>query len=89
MPEDKCDICSAPAGHKCSACKQVSYCSKVHQKQDWKKHRSACRSFEVSVSLMGKWSALFFMHLQIQSVKLIIVFYILRLVVLYHFIISF
>lgn len=28
---------------RCSACKEVLYCSKQHQKQDWKVHRPSCR----------------------------------------------
>ncbi|XP_066994527.2 SET domain-containing protein SmydA-8 [Anabrus simplex] len=47
MSDNKCAICSAPAQHKCSACKLVSYCSKEHQKKDWKKHKEICRPFEV------------------------------------------
>ncbi|KAJ9579508.1 hypothetical protein L9F63_004827 [Diploptera punctata] len=57
MSDDvKCDVCSAPAAHKCSACKQVAYCSKEHQKEDWKKHKSACRPFEIRSSPeLGKY----------------------------------
>lgn len=57
MPDEaKCDVCSAPAAHKCSACKQVAYCSKGHQKEDWKKHKNVCRPFEVRSSPeLGKY----------------------------------
>ncbi|KAJ4433467.1 hypothetical protein ANN_15770 [Periplaneta americana] len=56
MPQETCDVCSAPAAHKCSACKQAAYCSKEHQKQDWKKHKDVCRPFEIRSSPeLGKY----------------------------------
>lgn len=42
-----CTVCSAPTTNKCSSCKSVSYCSKDHQKEDWKNHKDFCRPFEV------------------------------------------
>jgi hypothetical protein len=53
MSEDVCNVCSSPAAHRCSACKQVTYCSKDHQKQDWKNHKSSCIPFEVSLILLS------------------------------------
>ena len=32
---------------KCARCKRLAYCSKSCQKQDWKMHKSECRSAEV------------------------------------------
>jgi len=49
MPEDVCTVCSGPASNRCSACKQVSYCSREHQKQDWRNHKYSCRPFEASI----------------------------------------
>lgn len=30
---------------RCSHCKNVYYCTKAHQKQDWKRHKVACKKF--------------------------------------------
>jgi len=49
MPEDVCTVCSRSASNRCSACKQVSYCSREHQKQDWRNHKDSCRPFEASI----------------------------------------
>lgn len=43
-----CAICGKNAIHKCSACGNVYYCSKQHQKEDWRNHAKACKSFKVS-----------------------------------------
>ncbi|CAH1164666.1 unnamed protein product [Phyllotreta striolata] len=52
---EKCAECGAPSELKCSACKLASYCSKEHQKQHWKNHKTACRPFEIQVDpLIGK-----------------------------------
>nr|CAD7264050.1 unnamed protein product [Timema shepardi] len=54
MPDEEgvvaCDVCGAHAPNKCSACKQVAYCTKEHQKQDWKRHKEVCRPFVVCSS---------------------------------------
>nr|CAD7442404.1 unnamed protein product [Timema bartmani] len=54
MPDEEgvmtCDVCGAHAPNKCSACKQVAYCSKEHQKQDWTRHKEVCRPFKVCSS---------------------------------------
>lgn len=47
MVEKVCAECKQPADLKCSACKLVAYCSKEHQKQHWKQHKSLCRAYEV------------------------------------------
>ena len=48
-----CRVCGTPTTNKCSSCKSVSYCSKDHQKEDWKNHKDACRPFEVSFLCSG------------------------------------
>lgn len=39
-----CNFCGTGDGFlmKCSGCKKVSYCSKEHQKSDWKLHKLLC-----------------------------------------------
>lgn len=34
--------CDSPAHLQCSRCKQVVYCTKEHQKKDWKEHKKHC-----------------------------------------------
>jgi hypothetical protein len=40
--ENKCIICQKVTERYCSQCKLVYYCSKEHQLQDWKNHRTYC-----------------------------------------------
>ncbi|KAF2471322.1 uncharacterized protein BDR25DRAFT_368132 [Lindgomyces ingoldianus] len=40
--EHPCKICAQP-GHLCTSCRLVAYCSKEHQKQDWKAHKKDCK----------------------------------------------
>lgn len=47
---EKCAICNQLAPYKCTACKSVNYCSAVHQKQDWPKHKLNCRPFKIERS---------------------------------------
>ena len=30
----------------CSGCKEVHYCCKEHQKEDWKRHKKGCKAKE-------------------------------------------
>ncbi|KAJ6470748.1 hypothetical protein C8R47DRAFT_1054645 [Mycena vitilis] len=46
---------SAPDLKKCSRCLSVSYCSKECQANDWKAHRSVCKSID-----SGNWRAITF-----------------------------
>lgn len=41
---DKCKICGGIVDLKvCAKCKQVAYCSREHQRQDWKFHKDFCK----------------------------------------------
>lgn len=44
MAKTKCAVCSKDADLRCSRCKQVWYCGKEHQVQDWKQgdHKKVC-----------------------------------------------
>ncbi|XP_076161461.1 uncharacterized protein LOC143143730 isoform X2 [Ptiloglossa arizonensis] len=42
-----CAICGIDAIHKCSACENVYYCSRQHQKEDWKKHTEVCKPYKL------------------------------------------
>ncbi|XP_076299374.1 SET domain-containing protein SmydA-8 [Lasioglossum baleicum] len=46
--QNVCDICGQSATHKCSACESTYYCSKEHQKKDWKKHAQICKSYKLA-----------------------------------------
>ncbi|XP_018323957.1 SET domain-containing protein SmydA-8-like [Agrilus planipennis] len=48
--EKTCAECNEPAELMCSACKLVSYCSKEHQKEHWKTHKSLCKPFEIQTT---------------------------------------
>ncbi|KAF7329219.1 MYND-type domain-containing protein [Mycena kentingensis (nom. inval.)] len=41
-----CSVCGDPAKSKCSRCAVMRYCSAICQKDDWKAHRSLCKSWE-------------------------------------------
>ncbi|CAL7948723.1 unnamed protein product [Xylocopa violacea] len=43
-----CAICGKNTIRKCSACENVYYCSKQHQKKDWKKHAKICKPFKLA-----------------------------------------
>lgn len=45
-----CALCGCRAGNMCSGCKQVSYCSRSHQKLHWKYHKKACQAVAASSS---------------------------------------
>ena len=44
-------FCGKEASQRCSGCQAVYYCSREHQKNDWKNHRSACSAFRVERTL--------------------------------------
>jgi hypothetical protein len=35
--------CSKAAKRKCAACKSLGYCSREHQRADWKAHKKECK----------------------------------------------
>jgi len=39
-----CERCGERGTKKCGACKGAWYCSDVHQKEDWKSHKSWCKA---------------------------------------------
>nr|XP_012144345.1 PREDICTED: uncharacterized protein LOC100876879 isoform X3 [Megachile rotundata] len=45
-----CAVCGGESVFKCSACGNVYYCSKKHQKEDWKRHVQFCRAFKLAES---------------------------------------
>ena len=44
----KCNYCSKEEEklQRCSACKQVYYCSAQHQRSDWTNHKSVCKQLQ-------------------------------------------
>lgn len=42
-PEWRCAICHVACTQQCSLCKDVAYCGKPHQRDDWQSHRLCCR----------------------------------------------
>jgi hypothetical protein len=38
----RCRVCGQENGKLCTNCAQVAYCSKICQRQDWKKHKPYC-----------------------------------------------
>ncbi|KAJ8944949.1 hypothetical protein NQ318_013097 [Aromia moschata] len=51
-----CSLCGISENLlRCSRCKVTFYCSKDHQKQDWKKHKVVCTKFENRNSVEKKY----------------------------------
>lgn len=47
-PGGQCGNCGAAnSKFKCSGCLKVWYCSEDHRADDWQKHKSACRPYEI------------------------------------------
>ncbi|KAF7329240.1 MYND-type domain-containing protein [Mycena kentingensis (nom. inval.)] len=44
-----CTVCGDPAKSKCARCAVMRYCGSVCQKEDWKTHRSLCKSWESAI----------------------------------------
>ncbi len=40
--EETCALCKMDAKLRCGACESVYYCTKDHQKKDWKSHKAKC-----------------------------------------------
>nr|CAD7592758.1 unnamed protein product [Timema genevievae] len=47
MEVEACAVCMRPANQRCSGCHVIYYCSRDHQKSDWKLHRGKCVPFKV------------------------------------------
>ena len=45
-----CPICKSSSVSRCTACNKVAYCSREHQKADWKAHKRDCQAWKVSQS---------------------------------------
>ncbi len=44
--QQRCNLCGLPSTQRCNACKVVFYCGRSHQKDDWPKHKHACREYQ-------------------------------------------
>ena len=44
-----CPMCKKVAENKCTACKEVFYCSRECQKKHWKTHKIECKSLPYKV----------------------------------------
>jgi hypothetical protein len=42
MVDLACVVCGSP-GKLCQGCRNVAYCGRIHQKQDWRAHKRACK----------------------------------------------
>ena len=50
MGADSCGTCGSPANLICGGCGDVAYCSKDHQKKDWKTgHKVNCKAYKIEV----------------------------------------
>ena len=47
MVDETCALCKQPAKQRCGGCQVTYYCSRDHQRLDWKTHRSRCKPFKV------------------------------------------
>ena len=46
----ECPICKKTALSRCGGCNRVGYCSREHQRQDWKVHKANCSLWKVAQS---------------------------------------
>ncbi|KAH8370423.1 hypothetical protein KR093_003406, partial [Drosophila rubida] len=50
-----CALCGARAAQVCAACRNVVYCSREHQKQHWRQHKTQCKCYELATNqLLGR-----------------------------------
>ncbi|GBP12845.1 Egl nine homolog 1 [Eumeta japonica] len=38
-----CAVCNLKSSLRCAQCQNIYYCNRVHQRQDWKRHKSDCK----------------------------------------------
>ncbi|KAL0275681.1 UNVERIFIED_CONTAM: hypothetical protein PYX00_003468 [Menopon gallinae] len=51
-----CATCQKPSHLRCGGCHKVAYCSKEHQKIDWKIHKKKCNFFQIDENeLLGRF----------------------------------
>lgn len=53
MDGKNCSVCGAACTSKCGKCRARYYCSREHQAQDWKTHKSECRALDSGKSGEG------------------------------------
>lgn len=70
MGEQQCEVCRKPAKQFCSSCREVFYCSRDCQKQDWKTHKAKCKPFVVKTHpVYGRlvWGCLFGSKVEVEQ----------------------
>ncbi|GMI43717.1 hypothetical protein TrCOL_g13530 [Triparma columacea] len=66
--------CTEPAPLKCSRCKQVKYCSKDHQRRDWKAHKTRCEVPPAHSPPLGQYNMSMFWSIAVILFALIVRF---------------
>lgn len=59
-PVSLCSVCGCRGPLSCSRCKKITYCSQVHQKHDWKIHKSNCNTETNNVPHSDSLSSMLF-----------------------------
>jgi hypothetical protein len=49
-----CAVCGVACTNRCASCHKVGYCSRKHQKEDWKRHKNDCTTSEFSSNATSK-----------------------------------
>ena len=57
IPQCALPSCSEAAKQMCAACKSLGYCSREHQRSDWKDHKVECRRIVKSEAASGEGGA--------------------------------
>lgn len=52
-----CEVCGAISDFVCSKCGQAFYCSREHQREDWKRHKQRCSADAAAASGAAEWAA--------------------------------
>lgn len=66
-----CAVCQADAVQCCSKCKSAYYCSRQHQKDDWKRHKGQCLPYKASpLRSLPRSEPIFFSHTITEVVEL-------------------